>query len=108
MRAALVTGKGLVELLEVPEPRPGEGRAVVQIAYCGVCGTDVHAYQSGRPYNLAICNGPYCTYASGYPSCSYYGQWSWYIYWQRNPDDWKQEQVNTWSGGPYWHRSGWF
>jgi len=50
-------------------------------------------------------NGPECS-GSSYPSCSYYGQWSWYIYWQRNPDDWRQEQVNTYSGGPYWARSG--
>lgn len=55
MQAALVTGKGRVELLEFAEPRPGEGQAVVRIALCGICGTDVHAYQSGRPYNPAIC-----------------------------------------------------
>lgn len=55
MQAALVTGKAQLELLEVPEPRVEAGKAVVAIAYCGVCGTDVHAYQSGRPYNPAIC-----------------------------------------------------
>lgn len=55
MLAALVTGKGSVELLEFREPRPAEGQAVVQIALCGICGTDVHAYQSGRPYNPALC-----------------------------------------------------
>ena len=55
MQAALVTGKETVELLEFHEPRAKEGMAVVDIAYCGVCGTDVHAYQSGRPYNPAIC-----------------------------------------------------
>jgi (R,R)-butanediol dehydrogenase/meso-butanediol dehydrogenase/diacetyl reductase len=27
----------------------------VDIAFCGICGTDIHAYQSGRPYNPAIC-----------------------------------------------------
>lgn len=52
--------------------------------------------------------GPPCTYAVGYPTCAVYGQWSWYMYWQRNPTNWKQEHVNTWQGGPYWHRSGWF
>jgi (R,R)-butanediol dehydrogenase/meso-butanediol dehydrogenase/diacetyl reductase len=28
---------------------------VVDIALCGICGTDIHAYQSGQPYNPAIC-----------------------------------------------------
>ena len=55
MKAGLVTGKRQLELREFPEPQPGPGRAVVQIAYCGICGTDLHAYQSGAPYNPAIC-----------------------------------------------------
>ncbi|MEZ5597079.1 MAG: zinc-binding dehydrogenase [Pseudomonadales bacterium] len=55
MRVALVTGAHKVELLEMPEPQPEPGKAVVDIRYCGICGTDVHAYQSGHPYNPAIC-----------------------------------------------------
>jgi (R,R)-butanediol dehydrogenase / meso-butanediol dehydrogenase / diacetyl reductase len=55
MQAGLVTGRHRIELREFPDPRPAPGRAVVQIAYCGICGTDVHAYQSGTPYNPAIC-----------------------------------------------------
>jgi (R,R)-butanediol dehydrogenase/meso-butanediol dehydrogenase/diacetyl reductase len=53
--AALVTGAGRLELLEVPEPSAGPGQAVVTIAGCGVCGTDVHAYRSGSAYTPAIC-----------------------------------------------------
>jgi (R,R)-butanediol dehydrogenase/meso-butanediol dehydrogenase/diacetyl reductase len=55
MRVGLVTGKEQLELVELPDPEPSPGRAVVDIAYCGVCGTDLHAYQSGEPYNPAIC-----------------------------------------------------
>jgi (R,R)-butanediol dehydrogenase/meso-butanediol dehydrogenase/diacetyl reductase len=55
MRAGLVTGKGRVELVEMPDPKPEPGKAVVEIAYCGICGTDVHAWLSGDPYNPAIC-----------------------------------------------------
>lgn len=55
MRAAVITGQHRVELIEVPEPAPLPGGVVVDIALCGVCGTDVHAYQSGAPYNPAIC-----------------------------------------------------
>lgn len=55
MRAAVITGKHRVELVEVPEPTPLSGGVVVEIVFCGICGTDVHAYQSGAPYNPAIC-----------------------------------------------------
>lgn len=55
VRAALITGAGTVELREFPEPAPAPAGVVVDIAFCGICGTDVHAYQSGRPYNPAIC-----------------------------------------------------
>jgi (R,R)-butanediol dehydrogenase/meso-butanediol dehydrogenase/diacetyl reductase len=55
MRAALVTGKREITLREMPEPEPSAGKAVVEIAYCGICGTDLHAWASGAPYNPAIC-----------------------------------------------------
>ena len=55
MRAALITGKQTVELREFPDPTPAPTGVVVDIAFCGICGTDIHAFQSGRPYNPAIC-----------------------------------------------------
>lgn len=55
MFAALITGRNKVDLVEFPEPSPADRGVVVDIAYCGVCGTDIHAYQSGEPYNPAIC-----------------------------------------------------
>ena len=55
MHAALITGQETVELVEFPDPTPAPAGVVVDIAYCGICGTDIHAYQSGRPYNPAIC-----------------------------------------------------
>jgi (R,R)-butanediol dehydrogenase/meso-butanediol dehydrogenase/diacetyl reductase len=55
MQVGLVTGRGQLELREFPSPAAAPGKAVVQIAYCGICGTDLHAYQSGEPYNPAIC-----------------------------------------------------
>jgi (R,R)-butanediol dehydrogenase / meso-butanediol dehydrogenase / diacetyl reductase len=55
MHAALITGKGVVELREFPEPDPTPTGVVVAVRYCGICGTDVHAYQSGNPYNPAVC-----------------------------------------------------
>lgn len=55
MQAALITGKGTVELREFDEPTPAPAGAVVDISFCGICGTDIHAFQSGNPYNPAIC-----------------------------------------------------
>lgn len=55
MYAALITGKETVELREFPDPTPAPTGVVVDIAFCGICGTDIHAYQSGREYNPAIC-----------------------------------------------------
>ena len=55
MYAALITGKETVELREFPNPTPAPRGVVVDIAFCGICGTDIHAYQAGRPYNPAIC-----------------------------------------------------
>ncbi len=55
MLAGLVVGKEKIELREFPEPLPEPGKAVVQVAYCGICGTDLHPYHTGDPYNPAIC-----------------------------------------------------
>jgi (R,R)-butanediol dehydrogenase/meso-butanediol dehydrogenase/diacetyl reductase len=55
MHAALITGEHRVELVEFPNPTPAPAGVVVDVAFCGICGTDIHAYQSGRPYNPAIC-----------------------------------------------------
>lgn len=55
MHAALVTGKREIRQVEFPAPRATAGRAVVEVDYCGICGTDLHAWLSGEPYNPAIC-----------------------------------------------------
>ena len=55
MHAALITGRETVELREFPNPKPARRGVVVDIGFCGICGTDIHAFQTGRPYNPAIC-----------------------------------------------------
>lgn len=55
MYAALVTGKREIRHVAFPEPEATPGRAVVAVDYCGICGTDLHAWLSGEPYNPAIC-----------------------------------------------------
>ncbi len=62
MQVGLVTGRKRIELQERPDPgrSPSPGSAVVEIAYCGICGTDLHAWQSGAPYNPALCGHEWC------------------------------------------------
>ncbi len=55
MQVGLVTGQRDISLVDMPDPTPSAGKAVVDIRYCGICGTDLHAFLSGEPYNPAIC-----------------------------------------------------
>ena len=55
VQAVLITGQGRLERLDVPDPVPGPRAAVVDVALCGICGTDVHAYAHGGPYPAALC-----------------------------------------------------
>ena len=65
MQVGLVTGKEQVTLVEMAYPQPAPGKAVVEIAFCGICGTDVHAFQSGAPYNPAICGHEWTGHVTG-------------------------------------------
>lgn len=42
MLAAVVPEPGRIEVRQVPDPTPGPDEALVQVAACGVCGTDLH------------------------------------------------------------------
>ena len=44
MKAAVYLGKEHLEVRELPLPEPGANEVRVRVAYCGVCGTDVHIY----------------------------------------------------------------
>lgn len=55
MKAALITGLRKMEFVEFPEPQATEGKAVVAVDSCGICGTDLHGFLSSDPYNPAIC-----------------------------------------------------
>lgn len=55
MLAGLVTAPRRFELVEVPDPVPIPGTAVVDIHLCGICGTDLHGFRGPDPYNPAIC-----------------------------------------------------
>jgi L-iditol 2-dehydrogenase len=50
MKALLLSRYSHLEIVELPEPKPGRGEVLVQVAACGICGSDVHGYDgsSGR------------------------------------------------------------
>ncbi|WP_216213918.1 2,3-butanediol dehydrogenase [Amycolatopsis aidingensis] len=53
MRAAVWHGAKDVRVttVDIPEPRPGEVR--IEVAYCGICGSDLHEYTSG-PHAIPV------------------------------------------------------
>ena len=45
MKAVKYHGPRNLELIETAIPSPGIGEVLIKIEYCGICGTDIHAYQ---------------------------------------------------------------
>lgn len=50
MKALLLSEYKKLELADLPQPKPGPDEVLVQVAACGICGSDVHGYDgtSGR------------------------------------------------------------
>ena len=44
MKAAVYKGRQRFEIEEVPTPTPGPAQVLVEVKYCAICGTDVHAF----------------------------------------------------------------
>lgn len=56
MQAGIIEGQGELALRDFSRPEPsGDDGIVVDVRFCGICGTDVHAYQFGGPYPAALC-----------------------------------------------------
>lgn len=47
MRVPVLTGLKTIEFQERPPPSAGPGEVVVDVALCGICGSDVHGYLNG-------------------------------------------------------------
>lgn len=47
MKAAVYRAPGELELAKLPVPSPGPTEALVEVAYCGICGTDLHNVLDG-------------------------------------------------------------
>src|SRR5437762_1022473 len=50
MKAMLLSQYRHLEIADLPTPTPGPGELLVNVAACGICGSDVHGYDgsSGR------------------------------------------------------------
>lgn len=47
MKAAVVGADGKLKVADVPTPEAAPGSVVVEVAYCGICGSDVHMLDAG-------------------------------------------------------------
>ena len=49
MKTAVMTGIGQMAFEERPIPKPKDDEALIRIEYVGVCGSDLHYYESACP-----------------------------------------------------------
>lgn len=57
MKAAVISAPGQVEVTTVPDPTPGPRQVVVDVAACGLCGTDLHIRQGEFAPTLPVVPG---------------------------------------------------
>lgn len=57
MKAAVIESMGRAVVTEVPDPAPGPREVVVEVAACGLCGTDLHILQGEFAPRLPIVPG---------------------------------------------------
>lgn len=57
MKALKYYGPHNVDFIDIPKPKAGPGQVVVRIAYCGICGSDVHAFSMGEIFNWELVLG---------------------------------------------------
>ena len=70
MRALVYTGVEAMEMRDWEDPVPVEGQALINVAHCGLCGSDMHAYQGHddrRPAPLILGHEAAGTIAEGDP-----------------------------------------
>lgn len=54
MKSAVYAGKEKIEIVQHEPAEPGPGDVRVRVAYCGICGTDVHIYQGKMDSRIAV------------------------------------------------------
>lgn len=51
MKAAVLTGPRTIVIKDVPVPEMGPGLLKIRVNTCGVCGSDIHMWKSGKGWN---------------------------------------------------------
>jgi len=54
MKVAVMTGIGKMDYVERDIPQIGSGEVLVKLEYVGICGSDMHYYESGRIGNFIV------------------------------------------------------
>jgi (R,R)-butanediol dehydrogenase/meso-butanediol dehydrogenase/diacetyl reductase len=49
MKAAALKGSRSMEVIDLPDDGPGPGMVKLRVAFCGICGSDMHEYESENP-----------------------------------------------------------
>ena len=57
MKAIKYHGVHDLELIEIEKPTAGPGQVLVKVLYCGICGTDMHAYNHPGIFNWELVLG---------------------------------------------------
>ena len=57
MRAVVISAPGVVSVEQVPDPTPKPGEAIIEVAACGICGTDLHVLQGEFAPKLPVIPG---------------------------------------------------
>jgi L-iditol 2-dehydrogenase len=58
MKTACLTSLGKAELIDIPEPDISGGKHLVRVKSCGLCGSDLHYYRTGK-IGDAVCDYPH-------------------------------------------------
>ena len=54
MKTAVMTGISQVEIQERPIPVPADNEVLVKVEYVGICGSDLHYYETGAIGNYVV------------------------------------------------------
>lgn len=50
MKRARLMATGRIQIEDAPRPRAGPGQVLIEVRTCGICGTDIHAFEGRHPF----------------------------------------------------------